>query len=953
MWRSMALVLTATVLVGASVLQADDGAKAGSSDRQEAIIFVRIKNKPNGRPGIHYEPFMYHFGQSAHVPGMEIVKLSPPRPDGKITVLTPEFYGADEPELSYDGRKIIFSGRRTPKDGWEVWEMDIDGKNKRQITKGMADVCSPCYLPDGRIVFSSTRHVAMNPERRRDEYDRDQPRLVHRCNPDGSNVEQISFNLSSDSEFIVLSDGRILFSSWQHHGMRFHTSGASALFTMNPDGTEFIDFFGNHRGGFRWKARELPDGRIVYIESVFHHAYGGGWLALLTPGDPDDNRAVQNLTPDVKLYGPDTPGGRYRDPYPTQDGSLLVCWSPPPCWSAYRNPTGPQAQFGIYWFDLASKKRAAPVYNDPNYQALNPVYVEPRPVPPVIPDHNIDRRVTYGTLLCLNAYLGQTDKEAFIKPGQIRRVRIIEGFGVEDKSERFRTLVPGIGFSSFGSSTNSISNFEQKRVVGEAPVASDGSFFVKVPADTVLHLQVVDENGMALQDALTWIWVRPNEHRTCVGCHERRSQPPLLDSVPLAATAGPVDLTTPPEKRRTVDFRRDLMPIIEKRCTGCHNATDKAGGLDLSGGNELVFIERASRPDQSYRIMGAFFNKAYLSLCAPGDFRIGKYIYPGLARRSPLIWRLYGYDFEHQVPIEQCPPDQPLSDQEKRLFALWIDLGAQWDNLPGEDPYPSYSREHSRQLASKLPDYAKLVVHDPVKATEVRCGECHGLRRPLEARKTAEEWRRCIQTMAEKRKGWIKDEEIPLIASYLAEITSSAGELRTWYLLGPLDNSGGHGIRTRLPIEAGQIDPTRPVVVNGKEYTWKRITVEEKTGIVNLSAALGARGASSCYALAILRVAQPCRLWLRVSADDMFELFVNGTPSVRRLVRQPFWYDWDIIPVDLKQGDNQILLKIHNFSGPARFRARLTVGDELLARPVAAEVNIESGITLLALRNSP
>ena len=60
---------------------------------------------------------------------------------------------------------------------------------------------------------------------------------MHRCNPDGSNVEQLSFNVSSDSEAIVMRDGRILFQSWQHHGMRFHSSGASAFFTMNPDGT--------------------------------------------------------------------------------------------------------------------------------------------------------------------------------------------------------------------------------------------------------------------------------------------------------------------------------------------------------------------------------------------------------------------------------------------------------------------------------------------------------------------------------------------------------------------------------------------------------------------------------------------------------------------------------------------------------------------------------------------
>ena len=898
----------------------------------DAIIFVRIKNRPDGRPGIHYEPFMYHFGRSAHVPGMQIVKLSPAQPDGTLTVLTPEFYGADEPELSYDGKKIIFSGRRTKDDGWEIWEMDLDGKNKRQITHGMADACSPYYLPDGRIIFSSTRHVALKPERRRDEYDRDYARLVHRCNPDGTEVEQISFNLSSDSEFIVLRDGRVLFQSWQHHGMRFHTSGASALFTMNPDGTEFIDFYGNHRGGFRWKQRELPDGRIVYIESVFHHAYGGGALALLTPGDPDDRRAMQNLTPDVRLYGPNTPGGRYRDPYPTQDGRLLVCWSPPPCWSGYRNPEGPKAQFGIYWFDIERKKRGPAVYNDPNYQALNPIYIEPRPRPPVIPDHNIARNQNWGTLLCLSAYIGQTDKEAFIKPGQIKRVRIIEGFGIEDDNEHFRTLLPGIGFSSFGSSTNSISNFEQKRVVGEAPVASDGSFYVKVPADTVLHLQVLDENGMALQDALTWIWVRPGEHRTCVGCHERRTRPPLLNRVPLAATAEPVDLVTPAEERKTVDFRRDLIPIIERKCTRCHSGAEAAGGLDLSGGSELVFIDRITMPDRAYQINGAFFSRSYLSLCAPADYRIGKYIYPGLARKSPLIWRLYGYCFEYGTEVNRCPPDEPLSDQEKRLFALWIDLGAQWDNIPGPDPYPGYSRQQSAALAKNLPDYTRETFSDARRATEVRCTRCHGLRKFLGARKSRDEWLQCVRSMQEKAKNWIKDEEIARIASYVHEITSHAGEIRDWYVCGPFENSGARGIRERFGPEKQPFDPAGVFRVGGQEYRWQKVHVDEPSGVLNLAKALGRNGALTGYALAVVPSDRERVIWVRVSADDMFELYVNGRPVVQRLVRQPFWYDWDIIPVRLRAGRNELLFKVHNFSGGWRLRVRLTEERALASR---------------------
>ncbi len=898
-----------------------------------AIIFVRIKNRPNGRPGIHYEPFMYHFGQSAHVPGMEIVKLSPPRPDGKLTVLTPEFYGADEPELSYDGTKIIFSGRRTPQDGWEIWEMDLDGKNKRQITRGMADACSPYYLPDGRIIFSSTRHVAMDPHKRRDEYDRDYARLVHRCDPDGSNVEQISFNLSSDSEFIVLSDGRVLFQSWQHHGMRFHTSGASALFTMNPDGTEFIDFYGNHRGGFRWKQRELPDGRIVYIESVFHHAYGGGALALLTPGDPDDRKAMVNLTPDVRLYGPNTPGGRYRDPYPTRDGRLLVCWSPPPCWSGYRNPEGPKAQFGIYWFDIEARKRGAPVYNDPNYQALNPIYVEARPKPPIIPDHNIARHQNWGTLLCLNAYIGQTDKEAFIKPGQIKRVRIIEGFGVEDDNDTFRTLLPGIGFSSFGSSTNSISNFEQKRVVGEAPVASDGSFYVKVPADTVLHLQVLDENGMALQDALTWIWVRPGEHRTCVGCHERRSRPPLLDRVPLAATAGPVDLVTKPEDRKTVDFRRDLIPIIERKCVRCHNEKKAEGGLDLSGGDKLVFIPRVTMPDRAYEINGAFFSKSYLSLCAPADYRTGKYIYPGFARKSPLIWRLYGYSFEYNTEVNQCPPDEPLTDEEKRLFALWIDLGAQWDNIPGPDPYPGYNRKQSAALAqqwrARQPDYAKITFTDGKQATEVRCTRCHGLRKFLGLRRSMAKWLETVRNMQQKARNWIKDEEVELIARYVHTLTDNAGEVRDWYVCGPFDNRGAAGIRTRFGPEQQRFDPGAKFSAASGQIGWQEVHVDEPTGVLNLGRVLRPSGPATAYALAIVPSDRDQTVWVRVTADDMFELFVNGQPMIQRLVRQPFWYDWDVIPVRLRKGENQLLFKVHNFSGAWRIRVRITTGPEL------------------------
>lgn len=911
-------------LIAADGSEVADARPVAGAPTAEAVIFVRIPNKPDAKPGIYYEPFMEHFGNSAHVPGAQIVKLSPPTPDGELTVLTEDFYSVEEPEISYDGRKILFAGQKTAGDGCEVWEMNIDGGDLRQITTDMADVCSPVYLPDGRIVFSSTRHVAMTPQRRRDEYDRDHSRLAHRCNADGSHIEQISFNISSDSEFIVMRDGRLLFQSWQHHGMRYHTSGASAFFTMNPDGTGFIDFWGNQRGGFRWKQREMPDGRIAFIDSTFHHCYGGGKLGMISPGDPNDPQTLEVLTPTVNIYGPDSEGGRYRDPYPTQDNRLLVVWSPKPAWSGYLNPSGAMVQYGIHWFDFEHETVGSPVYNDPNYQALNPIFVEPQPVPRIIPDHGIESEKTSGTLLCLNAYLGQLDKEAMIAPGQIKKVRIIEGFGIHDEDPFFRTFPPGIGYSSFGSSSNSISNFEQKRVVGEAPVAEDGSFYAEVPADTVLHWQTVDEQGMALQDALTWAWVRPGEHRVCLGCHEQRTTIPDLTAVPLAAKSAPINLNIPAEQRQTIDFRRDLTPIIEARCASCHNADQLAAGLDLSEGDQLVYQRMAHRSDGSSRFRAAMFNKAYLNLSSNATGRLGKLIHPGFARKSPLIWRLFGHSALYDAAVNQCPPGAPLSDEERAKFVLWVDLGAQWDNLSGPDEYLSYDAKHSHELAV-ADEKTILDIHtEPMLATETRCTECHTLTRALAQRKTPEQWQETVAKMRDKRKDWIKAEEVDLIANYLAEITADAGLLRHWKICGPFENASGEALRTVLGPEQS-LDFTAEYPGRDKQpATWKDVELADDTAILDFEAHFGNLDRAAAFAYTKVTSDTERMVSFRLSGDDMFELFVNGEKVLQRLVEQPFDYDQDTLPVRLVAGENHILVKVYDIHGPWRLRARLT-----------------------------
>ncbi len=900
----------------------------------EAIIFLRVPNKPDGTPGIHFEPFMFHFGQSAHIQGAHIVRLSPPTPDGQVTNLTEDFFAAEEPEISFDAKKIIFAGKKTAEAAWEVWEMNADGSEKRQITHGMGDVCSPCYLPDGRILFSSTRHVAMTPERNRDEYDRDFARLGHRCDADGSNVEQVTFNVSSDSEFIVLRDGRVLMQSWQHHGIRFHASGASAFFTMNPDGTGFVNFFGNQRGQFRWKQREMPDGRLVYIDSIFHAAYGAGWLGMVTPGDPDDPTTVENLTPDVQPFSADSPGGRYRDPYPMPDGRLIVCWSAAPAWG--NAPQGPKVQFGLYWFDLQNKKLGEPIYTDAKFQSLNPIALIPQSVPRVIPDTRILGQDS-GTLLCLNAYEGQTGREAYIAPGQIKKVRIIEGFGVtEQGDEQFRTMFPGVGYSTFGSSTNSISNFEQKRVIGEAPVEEDGSFHVRVPADTVLHWQVLDENDMALQDALTWVWVRPGENRQCVGCHEQRSISPEFLKTPLAGRKPPVELLTPVEERRTVDFRRDLMPLIEAKCVRCHNRADAPGGLDLSGGNELVFQRTVEDTIYAYHLNAAAFSRAYLNLNCSADNRIGKLIHPGFARRSPLIWRLHGYCFVHAAKVNQCPPDAPLTDEEKALFSLWVDLGAQWDNLPGLDDLPNYDAQESAKLAAEANQKIPAIFTDPAAAAEVRCIQCHSLYRTVTAaQKTPEQWKACVEKMRLKNQNWIKPEEVELITNYVVEITGNNGLIRDWKVCGPFENTGANGLKTAYGPE-NELDFTKTYPGKGDvQAAWKDVKLEDPTAILNFEGLFGVMDLATAYAFTTIHSDTEKVVYLRLSTADMFEVTLNGQKIMQRLVSQPFWYDWDTVPLHLKPGANTLLFKVNDFWGPWLLRARLTESTNPLAKAAA------------------
>jgi Hydrazine synthase alpha subunit middle domain len=220
----------------------------------------------------------------------------------------------------------------------------------------------------------------------------------------------------------------------------------------------------------------------------------------------------------------------------------------------------------------------------------------------------------------------------------------------------------------------------RRRFIGEAPVEADGSFNLHVPANTPIELQILDSHGLSLASC-SWIWVKNNEPRGCIGCHE---DPELVPENQLvAAIAKPsLELILPPERRRSVDFLRDVKPVIQARCIACHQTGGSKPWLDDR--RESARTGRSDDPDLSYEILLNLHQEGN-----PGKVGGTRYITAGRARTSPLIWHLFGRNtsqpWDLPMPTAVFKPMPPadgvrLSEDERRIFVEWIDTGAQWDS---------------------------------------------------------------------------------------------------------------------------------------------------------------------------------------------------------------------------------------------------------------------------------
>ena len=422
-------------------------------------------------------------------------------------------------------------------------------------------------------------------------------------------MRQLTYNLSSDFDPWMMDDGRLLFSAWQRCSFERGVLGQVSLFGVNIDGTDYAAFASLDEGKrIKHMPCTTPAGLAVFVETDRAPWDGAGQLGRILLRRPLHTYAP--LTRDASQL--------FHSPSPLPDGDILV---------SRRSADGSDTH-GVWRLDPETGETRL-VFDDPGFHDIQSCEVAPRKEPDgrssVVTESD-----AYSQLYCLDVYNTDLPPSRAMLPGTAKRVRILEGI-----PRQLDTTAPTQDTLVEAGEKNGrvwIPQLALRRILGEADVAQDGSFHLQLPANTPLQLQLIDDNGVALRSC-GWIWAKNHEPRGCIGCHEDGEITPdnfLREAIALPA----VSLCATASERRTVDFRRDVVPIIAASCAPCHGAGQSLPDLSSAA---VVDVER---PD-------AYAHYLYQTLLQPDESDPqaslpGKYIHSGRARTSPLVWHLLG-----------------------------------------------------------------------------------------------------------------------------------------------------------------------------------------------------------------------------------------------------------------------------------------------------------------------
>jgi hypothetical protein len=490
-----------------------------------------------------------------------------------------------DPQVHYDGRTILFAWRKAGTDVYHLHEIRSDGTGLRQVTDGPYDDYEPIYLPDGDLLFVSTRC------RRWVNCWMTQVGTMFRCRPDGSDVRPVSPNTEHDNTPWVLPDGRVLYMRWEYvdrSQVDYH-----GLWVMNPDGSGQSVFFGNMRPAIVMiDAKPIPGTDRV--------------LASFSPGHGVTDHAgiATVLTP---ARGPDAPasarplhkGKLVRDPWPFAEDCVLA---------AQDNR--------LVLIDGSGAVETVHTHAGPG-GLHEPRPLAPRPREAVIPPRDRPGEAA-GRFVLADVYAGRNLEG--VKRGDVRRLLVLE------------SLPKPVNFSGGPDTLTWLGTFTLERVLGTVPVEADGSAYFEAPAGRQLFFVSLDADGRSVKRMQSFTGVAPGETLGCVGCHERRetTAAPAAGGTLLAVRRPPSPLSPFEGLPDVIDLRRDIQPILDRHCVACHGPARRDGGVLLTGH------------------MGPHWTHSYFSLFASRQVADGRNGYGNQPPRtigsaaSPLLAKLDG-----------------------------------------------------------------------------------------------------------------------------------------------------------------------------------------------------------------------------------------------------------------------------------------------------------------------
>ncbi|MCX6911389.1 MAG: hypothetical protein NTY01_25560, partial [Verrucomicrobia bacterium] len=471
------------------------------------------------------------------------------------------------PDLNFDADRILFSKKSAKENGLRLWEIAVDGKGLRQVTPDDGDDVShmePCYLPNGDIVFTSNATYQGLPC----VFGSDAMASIYRLDTKTGQIRQLAFEQDSDWCPTMLESGRVMYLRWEYTDQSHANS--RMLFHMNPDGTDQRELRG--RGswfpGSFFHARPVPGtaGKVIGIAGGHHDVGRSGRLLIFdTEAGRRDGEGVKEIPGYDKPVEPIVRDGLTRGtcpqflmPYPLSEKYHLV--------ACKRHP---DSLWGIYLVDVFDNFTL--IKELPGAALLEPIPLRKTARPIAIQDR-VDLASNEATVHIQDIYDGPG--LAGVSRGTVKKLRLIEYY--------FSRRGMGGLYGTLGMD----GPWDIKRIIGTVPVEPDGSAHFKMPANTPISLQPLDDKGEALQLMRSWLVGQPGERVSCVGCHESQSAASLRREA-AATKRKPSEITPWHGPTRGFSYVREVQPVLDKYCVSCHDGT-KPGRPFLKGGEMIT-----------------------------------------------------------------------------------------------------------------------------------------------------------------------------------------------------------------------------------------------------------------------------------------------------------------------------------------------------------------------------